>query len=392
MCVIVTVDITLLNLCRGRFEYFTRHGFEVTAVCAPTPHADELRSRGIRLHTAPLARAMAPGRDLAALWNLWRFLRRERFDLVEVSTPKAALVGSIAAWLARVPCVVQLLRGLAYEDQGRIERLLLRWSQKLSCSLPHRVVAISQSLRDKVVADGVCRPDKITVLGEGSSNGIDLDYFTPAQAGVHDPVGMPDRRRAHDLPADAVVIGFVGRMTGDKGITELIDAFVDLAASRPDVYLLLVGDYEARDQPPTRTVQAISEHPRIRHVGWRQDTRPYYAAMDIFALPSYREGLGHALLEAAAMRLPTVTSDVTGCRSAIVAGTTGFLVPPKDTAALRDALATLIDDPDLRRRMGAAGRQRIERSFASEVVWSLQEQEYRRLLAERGVPLPPPKP
>jgi glycosyltransferase involved in cell wall biosynthesis len=114
--------------------------------------------------------------------------------------------------------------------------------------------------------------------------------------------------------------------------------------------------------------------------------------MDIFALPSYREGLGHALLEAAAMRLPTVTTDVTGCRSAIVAGTTGFLVPPKHTHALRDALATLIDDPDLRRRMGAAGRQRIERSFASEVVWSLQEQEYRRLLAERGVPLPPPKP
>lgn len=377
-CVIVTVDITIQNLCRGRLEHFMERGFDVTVVCAPTTMAADIEARGLRLHTAPLVRANSPIRDLTALWNLYWFLRREQFDLIEISTPKASLVGAIAAWLARAPCVLHLLRGLAYQEQGRLHRYLLRIAQKIPCRLSHRVVSVSESALEQACRDRICDRDKIVVLGHGSSNGVDLERFSPRRK-----VAGPGTRRRFGIPDDAVVAGFVGRFTGDKGIAELVDAFTNLSETLPELHLLLVGDWEARDRPPERVVEAIARHPRIKHVGWQHDLPPFYAAMDFLTLPSYREGLATVLLEAAAMELPVVTTDAVGCRDVVVEGETGFCVPVRDSAKLQEAMARLAVQTELRNRMGPAGRHLVEQRYRCATVWSLQEQEFRRLLQLR---------
>lgn len=374
LCVIVTVDITIQSLCRGRFEYLMDHGFDITVVCAPTPLAEDIKARGLRLHTAPLARAITPTRDLRALWNLYRFLRRERFDLIEVSTPKAALVGAVAARLAGAPRVVYLLRGLAYQQQGALTRRLLRLSDKIACRFSHRVISVSTATLEQACQDGVCPCEKIVVLGQGSSNGVDLERFSN---GREDDSGAVRRRLG--IPDDAIVAGFVARMTGDKGVVELVDAFTALSEVMPDLHLLLVGDYEQRDRPPGRIVQVVEQHPRIIGAGWQDDPRPFFRAMDFFVLPTYREGLGTVLLEAAAMHLPLITTKASGWSDG-VENETALFVPIRDSSRLKDAMEKMASDPGLRARMGAAGRRKVEQCYDRRLVWALQEQEFRRLL------------
>lgn len=375
LCMIVTVDITILNLNRGRLEYLTEHGFDITVVCAPTPHAAAIEARGVRLHTAPLTRAISPLRDLRALWNLYRFLCRERFDLVEVSTPKGALIGSLAAKLSRSRCLVHLLRGLAYEGKVGPAARLLRLAHRVPCRLADCVISISDSTLEHACRDGICSREKIVVLGHGSSNGVDLERFSPATNDARRKIRME-----LGLGDDAVLAGFVARLTRDKGVVELVDAFTTLSETKPDLRLLVVGDYEENDRPPQRVIDVIAEHPRIIHVGWRDNTPTYFGAMDFFVLPTHREGFGTVLLEAAAMGLAVITTDAAGWWGAIKEDEDALCVPVGNTEVLRDAMATLAGDIELRRRLGLAGRGKVERFFDCRAVWSSQEQEFRRLV------------
>lgn len=378
LCVMATIGKSIQVLYRGRLEYFRSQDFEITVVCAPSELDEAIRARGVQLFTAPLTRAITPLTDFRALWRLFRFLRRERFDIVEVSTPKAALLGSIAARLAGVQTVVHLLQGLAYEGKKGMEGWLIRTSTKIPCRLAHQTLSVSPSVRHEILAAGFCDPQRIHVLGFGTVNGIELDRFkshgSPAGAAI---------RAKHNIPDSATVIGFVGRMVRDKGIEELISAFDAVHRKHPDAVLLIVGDYEARDCPSTETMEMISKHPAIRHVGWQDDVPPFLAAMDIFVLPTYREGLPTVLLEAAAAGLPTVTTNVTGARDAIVDGVTGLRIPAREVDALCDALARLIGDVDLRKQLGQAGRDWVTRHFEQHEVWQRQVSFYRQLLSEK---------
>jgi len=218
-------------------------------------------------------------------------------------------------------------------------------------------------------------------VGQGSDNGIDLAVFDPArwkEAGA-------DVRRQWQIPADAVVIGSVMRLVGDKGIRELVTAFVQLAESFDSIHLLLVGRLEDRNPPLPETLAAMKEHPRILVTGYQLDVLPFYAAMDVFALPTYREGFSAVNLEAAAMMLPVVTTDAVGAKESIVDGETGFCVPVADATSLGEALGRLVGDPALRRRLGAAGRQRVERDFEQSVFWEALYRHRESLLVEAGV-------
>lgn len=375
LCVVVTVDVTLLNLCRGRLEHFIANGFDVTVVCAPTLRAEEIRSRGVRLETAPLTRRVSPLADLRAIWELYRLFRREKFDIIEVSTPKAALVGAIAARLSGAPCLVHLLRGLAYEQQSFMRRQWLKWAHWVPCRLAHRVISISQSTLEQGLADGLFRSDRGVVLGHGSSNGIDLERFRPATA-----VEREDARRQLAIPAEAVVVGFVGRLTNDKGVGELAEAFRRAAASRPNLRLLIVGDFERADRPAAEVEKFLRESDLVHTVGWREDIPRLLWAMDVFVLPTRREGFGTVLLEAAAAGLPVITTEAAGWWDAVQPESEAVRVPIGDAAALGRELARLADDADERRRLAAAGRAKVSAAYNCRTVWSMQEQEFRRLI------------
>ena len=376
LCIIATIGKSIQILYVGRPEYLNANGFDVTVGCAPSELDDAIRARGVRLKTFPLTRAITPWSDVRALAQLYRFLRSEAFDLVEVSTPKAALVGSLAAWLARSPCLVHVLHGLAYEGKGGPLGAILRAATWIPCRLADVTFAVSPSVREQICANGLGKPDRIRVLGAGSANGVDLVGFSPGRRAAGRAV-----RDAHRIPPDAVVIGFVGRMTRDKGVEELAEVFRELHEEFAHTVLLVVGDYEDRDRPSVESIGFFSTHEGVRHVGWQADVVPFMAAMDISVLPTHREGLPTVLLEAAALGIPTVTTNATGARDAIVDGETGLRVPVGDAKSLKEALARLIRDASLREAMGRAGREWVCECFDQKEVWRRYAEEYRALVS-----------
>lgn len=373
-----TIGKSIQILYAGRLEYFLANGFEITVVCAPSELNEAIRARGVRLKTFPLTRAITPGTDLRALLQLRGFLRREKFDLVEVSTPKAALLGSIATWLARFGRLVHLLQGLAYEGSSGIQGALLRASTWIPSQLADMTVAVSDSVRDQVISDGLGAPECVRVLGPGTVNGIDMVRFSPEKR----TLGV-DIREKYKISRDDVVLGFVGRMTRDKGIEELTQAFHEVHGESPNAVLLIVGEFEDRDRPSKESIAFIAAHEGVRHVGWQDDVVPFMAAMDVFVLPTYREGFPTVLLEAAAMGIPAVTTNATGARDAVIDGTTGLRVPARDSAALANALARLVSDPALRDTMGRVGREWVCNNFSQKDVWQRQVDAYRALVSGR---------
>jgi glycosyltransferase involved in cell wall biosynthesis len=376
LCVLATIGKSIQILYAGRLEHLSANGFQITVACASSEDDPGVVARGVHLKTFPFTRAITPLTDVRALLQLYRFLRKQRFDLLEVSTPKAALIGSLAAGLARCRCTIHLLQGMPYEGQRGLLGALLRAATSIPCRLAHVTFAVSPSIRDRVCADGLAKRDRIRVLGAGSANGVNVARFAPEKMALGSTI-----RKAHNIADDAVVIGFVGRLTRDKGVEDLTRAFVALNEQFKDTVLLVVGGYEHRDRPSPDTIRVLLTHPGVRHVGWQADVIPFMAAMNVFALPTHREGLGNVLLEASALGLPTVTTDATGARDAIVAGQTGLQVPVGNVDALEQALAALVREPRLREEMGRAGREWVCEHFDQNVVWQRQALEYRALAA-----------
>lgn len=376
---VMTVPISL-NFLNGQATYIREAGFSVHAIASPGPElARFAENEKAAVHAVAMTRRITPLRDLAALWHLWRTLRAIRPEIVHAHTAKAGLLGMAAAWLVRKPVRVYHLRGLAFPTAAGLQRPLLRLAERISCALAHRVLAVSHSIRDIVVDEGVCRPEKIRVLEAGSGNGVDA-------AGRFRPRGEAARREVRAtlaIPPDAQVIGFVGRLVRDKGVMELAEAWKELRGKDPRRHLLLVGPFEAKDAIPPEVVRALESDDRVHLVGLVQDTPPLYAAMDVVALPTYREGFPNVALEAAAMALPIVATRVPGCVDAVRDGVTGTLVAPGDVSGLAQALQRYLSDPDLRARHGNAARRRVLEEFRPEVIWQAIAQEYRDLLGRR---------
>jgi glycosyltransferase involved in cell wall biosynthesis len=400
-----TVAASINGLMRGWLRYLGERGAEVHTICAPGPELAQVRQREAPActHEIPMTRRITPWADLTALWRLVKLLRRERFDLLHASTPKGGLLGMLAAWLARVPARVFTLRGLPLTASTGLKRRILWWSDWLTMRLAHCVTAISPSLRDEAVALGLCRRERIRVIHLGSSNGIDTRRFARTCPTAEAPL-----RRTWGLPPGALAVGFIGRIVRDKGVIELADAWERVRREAPDARLVLVGPTEPQDPVPPEILDRLQRDERVVFAGWHDDTVPCFEALDLLVLPTYREGFGNVLLEAGAMELPVIATRVAGCIDAVVAGPaaaengrfrypplageTGLLVPVRDSAALAEAILTLLNDPERRRRMGRAGRTRAVRDFSREVIWEGYIGLYRELLEQARRPTIPAAP
>ncbi|MGB8979611.1 MAG: glycosyltransferase family 4 protein, partial [Terriglobales bacterium] len=369
------------NFYDGILASLIRGGFEPTLLSAPGPALVEVSRRaGVASIAVPMEREIAPLQDLVSLCRLYRTIRRLRPMIVDASTPKAGLLAGVAAWLARVPCRIYTLRGLRLETTTGAKRALLWAAEWISCRCAHRVVCVSPSLGALAISLRLVARDRAIVLDRGNG-GVDLERFSPAGRDLEATASL---RQTLGIPPNAPVIGFVGRFVKDKGIRELIAAFRWLRGKYPSLRLLLVGDFEPGDPVEAETRQLIESSAAIIRTGFVADAAPYYHLMDVLALPTYREGFPAVPLEAQASGVPVVTTTATGAVDSILDEETGFLVPAGDAMALAGALGELLEDAELRARMGQAARLRMERDFSRVSIERAQVRIYRRLLQENA--------
>lgn len=379
---VTTVPMTL-HFVAGHVAEARRRGFEVHVLSSPGAALDAFaREQQVTAHAVPMARRIAPLSDLVSLGRIAHVVRRLRPAIVDAHTPKGGLLAMMAATLCRVPVRVYHQHGLPLMTATGTKRRLLRVTERLACGLAHQVLCISPSLRDVLIADRLCPATKIEVLEHGSIDGVEAERtFNPAAISSETAARVRARYR---IPLDAPLIGFVGRVVRDKGLIELTQAWRALRETYPSLHLLVAGPFESEDPIPSDAAKTLRSDPRVHLAGMVRDMPEVYRVLDLLVLPTYREGFGAALLEAAAMERPVVATRIPGCVDAVRDGETGLLVPPRDAEALVAAIRRYLDDADLRRRHGRSARRRALREFDPARVRGALFQTYLRLLGRRG--------
>jgi glycosyltransferase involved in cell wall biosynthesis len=372
-----TVPFFLVTQLAGQIEYLARCGANVTVITSWGPELQSFLVDKVSVEQIEIPRSISPVKDVVALFQLIWLFRRNRFDIVHSTTPKAGLLCALAGLFARVPVRLHTFTGQPWISMFGLVRLLAWSADWLIVKLDTRCYADSESQRGFLIAEGLICEEKIGVLGKGSLAGVELRRFDIDRWSESDKVAL---RRELGLSDCSRIILFAGRVTRDKGVRDLLQAFEMLQKEGYDADLLLVGP---QDDERGGAVD-LSRLPRVNYVGYTDCPERYMAIADFLCLPSYREGFGTVVIEAAAMGLPTVGTRIYGLTDAIEEGATGLLVPPRDIPALAEAMRTMLDEPDLLARFGRTARARCVEYFDAERVNVLVAEEYARLISRKS--------
>jgi glycosyltransferase involved in cell wall biosynthesis len=365
---VCTLDVMAWKLLRPWFRALLDAGYEVHIACARTNWFGQLGADGFHMHEVPLRRRMNPLVHIAPLWELYWLIRRGRFVVVNTHSPVAAAVGRLAAWLARAPVVVYTVHGFYFHDDTpwwkRRCLVALEW---LLGKMTSGFMFVSDEDRRTAVREGIARDPAMTTT---IYNGVNVEEYPMRGSSPQDAAEM---RKSLGIPASAAVVGIVGRVVREKGYLEFAEMAELVSAGRSDVYFLAVGDALPSDRDGIaakfrKRIRAAGLEERFRFTGFTDRVTDYLQVMDIFVLPSYREGFPRSVLEAMSCALPVVTTNIRGCREAVVNGETGLLMPPRNGTALAEAVDRLLGNPDLAGSMGRAGRERAVRLFDQRLV------------------------
>ena len=376
---ITTVPISLEKLLEGQLEFMQEH-FDVTAISADKEKLEALgKANGYQTYHLEMTRQITPWADLKAVFKLYRFLKKEKPAIVHTHTPKAGIVGMMAAWLAGVPHRLHTVAGLPLMEATGKKRKLLDFVEKMTYGFATKVYPNSKGLYDFIVSENFTKLSKLKIIGQGSSNGINTQYFDPSLF----PISRNTLRQELNIAQNSFVFIFVGRLVGDKGINELVEAFKKLSSEFriQNSELLLVGPLETELDPlKFETLQAIEDNPKIISVGYQADVRPYFAMADALAFPSYREGFPNVVMQAGAMGLPSIVTDINGCNEIITHKLNGLIILPKDSLALASTMEELINDSVLYNSLKDNAREQIVSRYRREEVWEALLAEYMSLI------------
>lgn len=364
----ITVPESAATLLRYQLRWFREQGWDVHLATTPGPLLDLVAEReGVPVHPLPMQRETDPRRDLVALVRWVLLLLRLRPAVLNVGTPKAGLLGSVAGWLTRVPRRVYILRGLRLEGTTGLQRRVLWLAERLTILLSTDVVCVSHSLRDEAAALRLFgRRDRPVVIGQGSSNGVN-----PARWDF-DAVDRDAVRAGWGVQEDELVVGYVGRIAADKGVRDVVGAFRELDGTR--ARLVLVGPVETEGL--RQEIAALGDRAVLRD-GWLNELDPVYVGLDVLCLPTRREGFPNVVLEAGLAGRPTITTTATGSRDSVVPGVTGWLVDVGDVHRLAEVIRDCDKDRDGVRAAGQAARERALTDFRPERIWAGLQQVYR---------------
>jgi glycosyltransferase involved in cell wall biosynthesis len=381
------VDLSLRYLLANQIKHLQGLGYDVVGISNPGPDVPWLNGQGIRHIPVNMTRTFSPLKDLSSLVNLVAILQRGRFDIVHTHNPKPGLIGQLAARAAGVPLVINTLHGFYFhEHTPPIWRRFYITTEKIAARQSSAILSQNPDDIATAVEEGICDPDQIRLLG----NGIDLSRFDPTTISADEHLAL--QRNLGIEPGD-LVVGFVGRLVAEKGIHDLMRAISLLRGQFPNLKVLLVGplDAEKKDALHPDFVKDHGLEDICIFTGMRQDMPALYGLMDVFCLPSHREGFPRSPQEAAAMKVPAVVADIRGSRETVVDGETGRFFPVRDHRALARTLGEVLHDENLRWKMGQAARDFAERKFDEKRVFDIVAETYAKELAKIGRKPPDPK-
>lgn len=372
-----TVPLSLDLFCRGLLRDLSSR-YEIIALSSPQPELDSIRKREkVRTISVPMARKIAPFSDLKSLFELIRVFRKERPDMVHSITPKAGLLSMMAAKWTRVPVRIHTFTGLIFPYEKGWKRRLLMTTDRLTASCATHVIPEGVGIRDDLIRFRITRKP-LRVLGNGNVRGIDLSHYVRTEKLSR---RAADLRNIYDIPDDGFAFVFVGRLDRDKGIDELVQAFRMLEKDYPNVHLFLVGAEEPEGKSildETKEIIAQDDHIHLSD-GWQADVRPWYAAADALVHPSRREGFPNVVIEAGAMGLASIVTDINGSREIVKDEQNGTIVPAQDPEALYAAMKDFLEHPEKVQEMAAAARE-LSKRYEQKYVRQCLDVFYREVL------------
>ena len=362
-----TIPTSLNIFCRGLLKDLSQ-SYDVVAISSPDEELDEIAAREqVRCVPVIMHREIAPLADLRSLMRLIRIFRNEKPNAVHSFTPKAGLLCMMAAKIAGVTVRIHTFTGLVWPTSTGVKRLILRTTDRLTCLCASHIIAEGQGVRNDLISGGITQKP-VEVLGYGNLRGVDLAYWS-----------QKDSEKSESKDSSAFRFIFVGRLVPDKGINELIQAFLQLLKQYPNCTLTLVGWYEDTTPLLPETRDAIDNNPNIYYVGRQDDVRPFYQQADCLVFPSYREGFPNVVLEAGAMGLPSIVTDINGSREIIIPERNGIIVQPRDTRQLHQAMLYMLEHPSERAHMAKEARALIASRFDQRFVRKCQIEYYKRI-------------
>lgn len=380
---ITTVPISLQKLLNGQLKYMQQH-FNLLAVSSEGEILEKVKKeQNVDVFPIEMSRNISPFQDLLSIWKMYKLLKQSKPEIVHTHTPKAGMVGMFAAKLAGVPVRMHTVAGLPLMETKGFKRTILNWVEKVTYACATKVYPNSYGLLDFIEAEGFCKPNKLKVIGKGSSNGIDTSKFSYSKVDIET---INCLKEEYGILDDHTVFCFVGRLVGDKGINELTWAFGELYKQNSNTRLLLVGTQEKELDPLLpETIEQIENHPGIISVGWQEDVRPFFTISNVLTFPSYREGFPNVVMQAGAMGLPSIVSNINGCNEIIEEGVNGLIIPSKNKNELFDAMNDLLENKERREQMASVARQMIIDRYEQQYIWEELLKEYKSLLAEKGI-------
>jgi len=372
-----TVAMSLDILLKGQLAYLNQK-FEVIAVSGQDAHLETVAKReGVKTVAVSMSRSISPIKDMVSLLKLYFLFRREKPYIVHSITPKAGLLSMTAAYFARVPVRIHTFTGLIFPSKtGMLQRVLIAMD-KLVCFFATTIYPEGNGVKNDLIHYKITKKP-LHIIANGNVNGIDVDYFHPNSVSEIEKETL--RKELDFLETDFVFV-FVGRLVKDKGINELIEAFEVLSHNNKAVKLLLVGPFES-DLDPLKesTVQAIESNGSIVSVGFQNDIRPYLAVSNCLVFPSYREGFPNVVLQAGAMNLPSIVSDINGCNEIIQDAKNGIIIPVKDSVAILNAMQLVYNDANFYHVLKVNSRPQIVALYEQKIVWEALVDEYKKAL------------
>jgi glycosyltransferase involved in cell wall biosynthesis len=374
---ITTVPISLEKLLENQLHFMNQY-YDVTAISSDGPNLRRVGMlQGVSVFNLEMTRRITPLQDLKAVWKLYNYFRNEKPFIVHTHTPKAGTVGMLAAKLAGVPNRLHTIAGLPLLEARGVKRMLLNLVEKLTYAAATKIYPNSNGLKEIIIQEKFCKPEKLTVIGKGSSNGINTNHFNHENFSVNE---IQTLKSSLGIAHDDFVFIFVGRLVGDKGINELVAAFQKLNAVNFFVKLLLVGSQESDLDPLlSGTLHQINSNPNIIAVGHQNDVRHYFAVSNALVFPSYREGFPNVVMQAGAMGLPSIVSDINGCNEIIIEGENGTIIPVKDSGAIYKTMKMMMEDAVFRTSLQIKARPMIVARYEQSVVWKALLAEYEKL-------------